>query len=287
MDALEGVSATLAARRLGIQLRALRQQMKTLRVIDVAKAAGVSQPTWSQVETGVAIPTEEHLTGALRVLEADEEIGAALLALRERAKRVEWWHDYDDVGSQSYLKLIGYEASAVRLRQCSSGWVPGLLQIPEWARAVMLVPGVLTRPENVDRAVELRIRRQAVLDKPTFQLHAICGEEALRYQVGGPDVRLAQLRHLLAVLDENDRVALQVTPFSGPLHVGHSTPYQIFDFADPLDVTMVHFDHAAPSFNDTPREVRRWAYVFDNLRETALSPDESRRLIESMIRELS
>lgn len=285
MDALEGVSATLAARRLGIQLRALRQQMKTLRVIDVAKAAGVSQPTWSQVETGVAIPTEGHLTGALRVLEADEEAGAALLALRERAKRVEWWHAYDDAGSQQYLKLIGYEASAARLRQCSSGWVPGLLQTSEWARAVMLVPGALTRPENVGRAVELRMRRQAVLDKSTFQLHAICGEEALRYQVGGPEVRLAQLRHLLMVIENG--VTLQVTPFSGPLHVGHSTPYQIFDFADPLDATMVHFDHAAPSFNDTPREVRRWAYVFDNLRESALSPDESRRLIESMIRELS
>jgi transcriptional regulator with XRE-family HTH domain len=286
VDALEGVSATLAARRLGIQLRALRQQMKTLRVIDVAKAAGVSQPTWSQVETGVAIPTEEHLTGALRALEANDETGAALLALRERAKRVEWWHRYDDVGSQQYLKMIGYTASAVKLRQCSSGWVPGLLQVPEWARAVMQVPGASTRPENVDRAVELRIRRQAVLDKPTFHLHAICGEEALRYQVGGRDVQLAQLQHLLAIANENSQVTLQVTPFSGSLHLGHSTPYALVDFAHPLDATLVNFDHAVPSFNDTPREVRLWAYVFDNLKESALSPGETVRLIESIIREL-
>jgi hypothetical protein len=78
-----------------------------------------------------------------------------------------------------------------------------------------------------------------------------------------------------------------VTPFEGRLHLGHSTPYQIFDFAHPLDTTMVHFDHASATFNDTPREVRRWTYVFDNLREAALSPDETVQLIESIIRELS
>lgn len=287
VDALEGVSATLAARRLGMVLRKLRQRLKTLRVLDVAKAAGVSQPTWSQVETGAAIPTEEHLIAALRVLEADEETVNALLALRQRAKRAEWWHDFGDVGNQSYLKYIGYEDSAVKLRLCSSGWVPGLLQTSEWARAIMQMPGVPIRPENIDRTVELRVRRQAVLDKPSFHLHAICGEEALRYKVGGRAVQLAQLQHLLAIAEEKNQVTFQVTPFSGPLHRGHSTPYTLADFAHPLDSSIVHFDNAVSTFIDTPGEVRLWAYVFDHLTETALSPKETVGLIESIIRELS
>lgn len=287
VDALEGVSATLAARRLGVMLRDMRRRLKTLRVLDVAKAAGVSQPTWSQVETGVAIPTEEHLIAAMRILEADEETFAALLSLRQRAKRVEWWHDFADVGSQSYLKYIGYEASAVKLRMCSSGWVPGLLQTPEWARAIMLMPGVPIRPENVDRTVELRMRRQAMLDKPAFRLHAVCGEEALRYQVGGRGVQLAQLRHLLAIANENKQVILQVTPFSGPLHLGHSTPYTLIDFTDPLDTPLVQFDNVVSAFGDTPGEVRLWTFVFDHLTRTALSPKETVGLIESIIRELS
>lgn len=287
MDALEGVSATLAARRLGLTLRAMRQQMKTLRVADVAKAAGVSQPTWSQVETAVAIPTQEHLAGALKVLEADQKVADDLHALRERAKRPEWWHDYGDVATQTYLKLIGYEASAVRLRQCASGWIPGLLQTAEWTRASMLVPGATIRPENVDRAVELRIRRQAELDRPTFHLHAICGEEALRYQVGGREIQLAQLRHLRSVVESNDRVTLQVTPFSGPLHVGHATPYTVIDFAHELDTTVVQLEQAATTFSDGPAEIRRWAYVFDNLTRTALSADETMKLIELIIKEVS
>ena len=288
MDPLKHVSATVAARRLGVRLRAIRQQINTLRVLDVARAAGVSQPTWSQVETGVAVPTQDHLVGAMKALEVDETTAEELLALRERAKRVEWWHEFDDVATASYLKLIGYEASAVTIRHCSGGWVPGLLQTPEWARAGILLPGATTRPENVDRAVDLRMRRQAMLDKQSFRLHAICGEEALRYQAGGRDVQLAQLRHLLSVISANDRIRLQATPFSGALHLGHSAPYTIIDFADPLDTPIFQLEHGATAvFNDAPSEVRRWAYVYDTLTKAALSPEKTVQLIESIIEELS
>lgn len=262
--------------------------MKALKVADVAKAAGISQPTWSQVETGVAVPTREQLVPAMRLLELDDETAEDLLALRERAKRVEWWHEYADVATATYLKLIGYEASAVKIRHCSSGWIPGLLQTPDWARAFMEVPGATTRPENIGRAVDLRIHRQDILDKPTFHLHAICGEEALRYQAGGPTVQLGQLHHLLSAVSANDRITLQVVPFSAGLHLGHSGAYTLIDFAHPLDTPVVQLEHVGTAvFSDAPPEVRLWAYVFDNLTTTALPPDESLQLIESIIQESS
>jgi transcriptional regulator with XRE-family HTH domain len=262
--------------------------MKTLRVGDVAKAAGVSQPTWSQVETATAVPTREHLAGALTVLEVDESAAEDLLALRERAKRVEWWHEYGDVATSSYLKYIGYEASAIRIRNCSSGWIPGLLQIPDWARAGMLVPGAQIRPENIDRAVELRMYRQDVLENPMFNLHAICGEEALRYLAGDREAQVAQLRHLLAVINANDRVTLQVTPFSAGLHLGHASAYTLIDFDHSLDTTILYLEHGATvTFIDGPSEVRRWSYVFDNLTRAALTPRKTTQLIQSIIKELS
>lgn len=284
MDELEGVSATLAARRLGLKLRELRGRIGALRVIDVAKAAGLSQPTWSQVETGVTIPSADHLMAAARKLEATEGEISTLMALRERAKRREWWHDYDDIASPALMKLIGYETSASKIQTCSSGWVPGLLQTADWARAAIKLPGAMTRPENIDRAVELRMRRQRLLDNPQTHFHAICGEEAIRYRVGGRDVQAAQLRHLLEMGDAKN-ITFQIVPFTAGLHVGHSSPYSLLEFgAD--DPPIFHQEHAADEMlSDNPANVRRWRYVFDELVKIALPVEDSRRLIESILKE--
>ncbi|MGI9000699.1 MAG: helix-turn-helix domain-containing protein [Pseudonocardia sp.] len=285
MDDLEGVSATLAARRLGLTLRALRGRIDTLRVIDVAKTAGLSQPTWSQVETGVAVPTADSLLAASEKLEATEEEVAALMALRERAKRHEWWHDYDDVASSALLKLVGYEASARKIQMCSSGWVPGLLQTRAWARASINVPGIKRRPENIDRAVDLRMQRKTILENPRVQLHAICGEEAVRYQPGGREVQRDQLRHLLEMNDA-ENLTVQVVPFTAGLHLGHSSPYTLLSFGDDADSPLFHQEHSADAvLSDNPAEVRRWNYVFGELVKIALPVEESRRLIESILKE--
>lgn len=284
MDELECVSATLAARRLGNTLRELRGRVGALRVVDIAKAAGLSQPTWSQIETGTAVPTQEHLAAAVRTLEATEEEAALLMALRERAKRQEWWFEYGDVASQSLLKLIGYEASATSIRMCSSGWVPGLLQTPEWARSAINLPGARTRPENIDRVVELRMRRKVIFDNPGLHLHAVCGEEAVRYRPGGHEVQVDQLRYLLES-SEAEHITFQIVPFSAGLHLGHSCPYSLLEFGDG-DPTMFHQEHTAEeSLSDSPAEVRRWKYIFGELARIALTVEDSRRLIESVMKE--
>lgn len=287
MDQLEDVSPTLAARRLGVTLRALRKRMSSLRVADIAKAAGVSQPTWSQVETASALPTEQHLIGAMNALELDEHSQQELLALRKLAMKIEWWHSFSDIASPALLKLIGYEASATKIRHCSSGWIPGLLQTPEWARAGIALPGAQTRPENVPRAVDLRIKRQGTLERPDFQLHAICGEEALRYQAGGRETQLGQLVHLRRVLSAHPRHVLQVVPFSAPLHLGHSGPYTILDFKDPRDTPLLQVEHGANAvFDDDPKAVRRWSFVFEELVKIALSPEATLKLIDEIIEEM-
>ncbi|WP_447002747.1 helix-turn-helix domain-containing protein [Saccharothrix isguenensis] len=283
MDELEGVSATLAARRLGLKLRELRGRIDTLRVTDVAKAAGLSQPTWSQVETGVAVPSADHLLVAAQKLEATEAEVSTLMALRERAKRKEWWHEYDDIASPALQKLIGYESSASEIQTCSSGWVPGLLQTADWARAAIDLPGAKTRPENFDRAVELRMRRQRLLDNPQVHFHAICGEEAVRYRVGGWDVQSAQLLHLLEV-STAPNITFQIVPFSAGLYVGHSSPYSLLEFGVD-DPPMFRQEHADATLSDSPADVRRWKYVFGETVKIALSVEDSRRLVESILKE--
>lgn len=284
----EGISATLAARRLGVLLRGYRTRLGALRVADVAKAAGVSQPTWSQVETSTAVPGNEQLRRALRLLEVRGAEADEMLALRERAKRREWWHGYDDVTTQHYLKFIGYEESAVEIQECASGWIPGLLQTPGVARATFSVLGSPVRPENVDRLVEVRITRQRTLENPRLRFHAICGEEALRYVWGGSQTILReQLLYLRDLGQSHPNVTFQVVPFSAGSHLGHSNPYTILRFESPLDSPVVSFDSAPveSTIIDAPAELRRWTYVFEELQKIALSPDGTVRLIDSILEE--
>ncbi|NUT50416.1 MAG: helix-turn-helix transcriptional regulator [Saccharothrix sp.] len=152
-------------------MRELRGRTDALRVTDVAEVAGLSQPTWSQVETGVAIPSADHLVAAAKKPEATESEFAELMALREHPKRRDSWHANDDIASPELLKLIGCETSASTIRT-----------------AAITLPGAKTRPENIDRAVELRMRRKEVLGNPRVHFHAICGEEAVRYRPGGREV---------------------------------------------------------------------------------------------------
>jgi transcriptional regulator with XRE-family HTH domain len=288
VSSYEELSATLAGRRLGVVLKAYRSRIGTLRVVDVAKAAGVSQPTWSQVENATVVPSQNQLERALGALEVDGGEAEDLLALRERAKRREWWHEYDDVADAGYLKLIGYEASATEIQHCSSGWLPGLLQTPAAARASVFVPGTPARPEDIDRIVGLRMARQHILKRPGLQYHAICGEEALRYRVGSPAILREQLLHLLDVTDTHPNVTLQAVPYSAGLHLGHSNPYTIFRFKNELDLPLVHFEYGATSsMTDSPTKLRRWTYVFGELQRMALTPADTARLIESISSELS
>lgn len=286
---LEGVSATLAARRLGVLLRGYRTRLGTLRVADVAKAAGVSQPTWSQVETSAAVPGQEQLERALQLLEVEGVEANEMQVLRERAKRREWWHEYDDVANPAYLKLIGYEASAVEIQDCASGWIPGLLQTPAVARAIFSMLGSSVRPENVDRTVAVRITRQQILENLGLRFHVMCGEEALRYIWGSPAILREQLLHLRDLSHSHPNVTFQVVPFSAGPHLGHSNPYVILRFDNPLDSPLVSFDSApaAGMIVDAPAEIRRWTYVFDELRRIALPPDRTVRLIESILEELA
>jgi hypothetical protein len=289
LSGLEGVSATLAGRRLGILLRGYRTRLGALRVVDVAKAAGVSQPTWSQVETSVAVPGKEQLECALRLLEVEGAEADEMQALRDRAKRREWWYEYDDVANPAYLKFIGYEASAVEILQCTSGWIPGLLQTPAVARAIFSMLGSPVRPENVDRTVAVRVRRQRILENPGLRFHVICGEEALRYIWGSPAILQEQLLYLRDLAHSRPNVTFQAVPFSAGPHLGHSNPYAILRFENPLDSPIVSFDSAPVTsmIVDTPAELRRWRYVFDELQRTALPPEGTVRLIESIIEELA
>jgi transcriptional regulator with XRE-family HTH domain len=156
----------------------------------------------------------------------------ALLSLAREASTPGWWQAYSDILPHWVEPYFGLEAAAASIREYELQFVPGLLQIEDYARAVIRL-GNLPSEEEVIRRAQARISRQDVLareDPP--KVWAVLDEGALRRVIGGPDVMRAQLEHLIEVC-EHPAVTLQILPFSAGAHRAMGGPFTILRYTEP------------------------------------------------------
>ncbi|MEU8886456.1 helix-turn-helix transcriptional regulator [Streptomyces sp. NPDC048442] len=176
--------------------------------------------------------------------------------------------------------VVDLEPLATSIYEFEGGVVPGLLQIPAYARALT----VNARPELSDteilQAVEGRMERQHILDDPTGPLYwAVLHETALRTPVGGPAVMIEQLEKITASIFSR-RIMVQVIPFSEGAYPSMGKPLRLMEFSDapPLAYTEGLF---VGELLDDPAVVKKAQRTYDLLRAAALSPEVSLQLIES------
>ena len=118
---------------------------------------------------------------------AAEDIEALAQIARDARKRG-WWHAYDQVLPEWFSTYVGLEAEADEIKTLETQLVPGLLQTPDYARAVIAAEHPDSPAAEIDRRIELRMRRQE-LDSPP-RLWAITGRECAaptRRRGGGHD----------------------------------------------------------------------------------------------------
>src|SRR6266851_6709696 len=98
-----------------------------------------------------------------------------------------------------FRPFVQHEAEAPALRWFEQTLVPGLLQTPEYARAV-LSTRVGASEDEIDQLVAARMERQAILDRDDPPLlWVVIDEGVLRRPVGSADVMQAQVEHLAAM----------------------------------------------------------------------------------------
>lgn len=123
------------------------------------------------------------------------------------------WVAYNRLLSSGYATLIGLETAAPELHVFEPLTVPGLLQTPDYARAVMRGGATDLSKDEIDRRVQVRLSRQAVLSgDDALKLWAILDEAVLTRQIGGPQVMAGQLTHL-AELARRPGITIQVISF--------------------------------------------------------------------------
>ncbi|MBB4716780.1 helix-turn-helix domain-containing protein [Streptomyces luteogriseus] len=266
-------------RKLGAELRALRTSAG-LTSGEAARLVSWHQSKVSRIETGTSGVKPADVRLLLDVYGVtDSQLRELLMMLAgsdDNGGRHHWWHAYRGVLPPTYRDFISLESQADTMRTLETTVVPGLLQTPEYARAVTRAAVEGLPEDGLDTLVEVRLARQDVLRAdPPLELSAVLDEAVLRREVGGPGVMARQLERLVEAA-RLPQVRLQVLPFAAGAHIGVTGPFVIFSFSSTSDLDVVVLDHLTSSlYLERKEDLQAYTEAFNALQIHALSPEDS------------
>jgi transcriptional regulator with XRE-family HTH domain len=278
-------------RRLGAELRRLRNGAG-LHLDDVAGRLRCSTSKISRLETGKGIPKGADVRELMRIygVAADPEREMLLRLVRE-SRTEGWWESYTEgVSPERYFldapgRYAALENDAVALRSFDYPILHGLLQTPEYARAVLSAQLPHHSRHEIDQLVELRERRQEALHRPEpLRLTAVVDESGLARTVGGPAVMTAQMHHLLDLM-ELPNVTVRVLPFAAGFRRAHMGHFMILEIPAALGSDIVYVEgHAGETFLEVESDVDLYGDVFDDALARSLEPGDSREVVRRCAR---
>ncbi|WP_405111622.1 helix-turn-helix domain-containing protein [Micromonospora sp. NBC_01405] len=275
---------TVRLRRLAGELRSLRQASGLTRE-DAAEQTNINSATLYRIETAKARPQRRTLLTLLdKYGISDPARRAALVELSKQATQLGWLQAYESELPEEYTTYISFESEARSVRNYESLFVPGLLQTQGYTHAVVTASLPYASDDEIQQRIETRTQRQASITKDDpLKLWAIVDEAVLHREVGGAEVMVDQLRHLLD-LTERPHITLQVLPYKVGAHPGMHGAFAVMDFPDAADPELVYIENMAGAlYLEKEADIRRYAEMFDQLRAAALNVADSRRLLGRLI----
>ncbi|MFH9067932.1 helix-turn-helix domain-containing protein [Streptomyces alboflavus] len=277
--------ATTRRRQLGATLRKLRAR-KGMTLEEAGLCVGVSKATVSRYETREG-PVKWLVVEALcRAYGTSDVERNVLVNLAKEARQQGWWNSLADSIPESMNLLLTLEDEAVREDHFACVYIPGLLQTRRYSTALQEANEVQLAPAEIERLVDIRMKRQEILARPKPpRLWAILDESVIRRVVGSPEIMKEQLGRLLEA-NEAPHITLQILPFSKGAHCAALGSFVILGGPEPaLDV--VYFDyHTGSLFLEKDEELDRYRLAFDYLRAQALDMEASSSVIHRVRKEL-
>jgi transcriptional regulator with XRE-family HTH domain len=271
---------TLRRRELAARLRALRHG-SGLTIEEVARELLCSPTKISRIETGRRGAVLRDVRDLCRLYKVPPLEQEQLMALARESKERAWWQGYDI--DATYRTLIGLESAATAIADYQPIAIPGLLQTPDYARAVLHAMGEVKTEREIEDQVTLRITRQQVLDRPDPPyLSFIVDEAAIRRLVGGREVMTRQLDTILAAA-ERPQISLQVIDYEAGAHPALTGNFGIVEIEDSAASSIVYVEgHQGDFYLEGTADLKRYRRIFDQLRSIALSPQKSQKFIAAV-----
>nr|WSZ95913.1 helix-turn-helix transcriptional regulator [Streptomyces sp. NBC_00857] len=268
----ESVEATDAAAsplaHFGAEVRLERERLGMSRA-DLGKVACCGYSLVAKIEAGDRVPSLDFAEACDRTFPYANGRFVRLWPLALRYAFPPWFRRY-----------VELEWTATEVHMFHPLLVPGLVQTEQYARAVLRTG----RPTNLDDLVTARMERQRILTRevPT-RLWIILDEGVLRRAVGGKRVMRGQLERLRTLAEEPQHV-IQVIPNSIAAYPGSGSPFGLLSFSEGADV--VHVDGFPKGYIlAEPDDVVAARTAYGLLKATALPPDESAPVIDSILKD--
>lgn len=277
-------------RRLGAELRRLRTA-KGLTLDEVAGQMTCSTSKISRLETGKGIPKVPDVRELMRIYGVvSDTVQDTLLRLVHDGREHGWWEPLTDgLAPERYImdspgRYAALENDATTVRAFDTVLVHGLLQTPDYARAVIspLLPH--HSAEEIDRLIALRVKRQEALtraDPDPLRLVAVMDEAVLHRAVGEPATMTAQLARIqeLAALPN---VTIGVLPFTAGITRAHAGQFTLLEIPQALGSDVIYIEgHAGEAYLDSPSDVELYKDVHADALRRSLPTPESLNVIKT------
>ncbi|MCW7941433.1 DNA-binding protein [Streptomyces hygroscopicus] len=277
---------TLLKMLVGVQLAGIREDAG-LSQEQAARALGFSPAKLSRIEAGKGRrpPTEGDVRALLGLYGADDYEASVLVKLLHRAGEPGWWQRYDKrLMPEWFDRLVGLQEAAAAIRTFEIQYVPGLLQTAAYTRAVVERGLPTASATEVQRRVDLRMRRQEMLLRPDApQLWAVVDESVLMRVLGSREVMREQLEHLVEMA-QRPHVTVQIVPLDVTNASAPAIPVTYLRFGG-LDLPdIVYLEHIrSANFLEDRDETEEYRVALDRLADEALNPRESLDLLHKTL----
>ncbi|MFE9310468.1 helix-turn-helix domain-containing protein [Streptomyces sp. NPDC006706] len=273
---------TLLKMLVGVQLAGFREDAG-LSQEQSARELGFSAAKLSRIESGKGRrpPAEGDVRALLKLYGTDEYESSVLLRLLRRAGEPGWWQRYDKrLMPEWFDRLVGLQEAAAAIRTFEIQYVPGLLQTAAYTRAVVERGLPTASAGEVQRRVELRMRRaQLLLRQDAPQVWAVIDESVLLRVLGSREVMREQLDHLVSMA-QRPNVTVQIVPLDVTNASAPAIPITYLRFGG-LDLPdVVYLEHIrSANFLEDRDETEEYRIALDRLADEALTPQETLALL--------